>query len=79
VRERLVCSDSTDALEAAARGVGAALAREKIVAPWLADGRLRALPGPVVPTRWNYFIVYPAHRRLRAPARAFVDWLLQLA
>jgi DNA-binding transcriptional LysR family regulator len=76
VRERLVCSDSTDALEAAARGVGAALAREKIVAPWLADGRLRTLPGPVVPTRWNYFVVYPAHRRLTAPAQAFVDWLL---
>jgi DNA-binding transcriptional LysR family regulator len=76
VRERLVCSDSTDALEAAAAGVGAALAREKIVGPWLRDGRLRALPGPVVPTRWNYFIVYPAHRKLRAPAQAFVDGLV---
>ena len=76
LHERLSCSDSTDALEAAAQGVGAALAREKIVAPWLALGTLVRLPGPVVPTRWNYFIVYPAHRKLRAPARAFVDWLL---
>lgn len=76
LRERLACSDSTDALEAAAHGVGAALAREKIVAPWLARGDLVRLPGPVVPTRWNYFLVYPAHRRLRAPAREFADWLL---
>lgn len=76
LRERLSCSDSTDALEAAAQGVGAALAREKIVAPWLARGTLVRLPGPVVPTRWNYYVVYPAHRKLRAPARAFVDWLL---
>lgn len=77
LHERLVCSDSTDALEAAACGVGAALAREKIVAPWLADGRLVRLPGPTVPTRWNYFLVYPAHRRLRAPAQAFLEWLLE--
>ena len=77
VQERLVCSDTTDALEAAACGVGAALARERIVLPWLASGRLVRLPGPTVATRWNYFVVYPAHRRLRAPAQAFVDWLLE--
>jgi LysR family transcriptional regulator, glycine cleavage system transcriptional activator len=69
-------SDSTDALEAAARGLGAALAREKIATPWLDDGRLRRLPGPVLPTRWSYHIVYPSHRRLRPAAQAFVDWLL---
>lgn len=71
-----VFSDTTDAFEAASFGLGAALAREKIVAPWLADGRLVRLPGPSLPTRWNYFIVHPAHRRLRAGAQAFVDWLL---
>ncbi|MEQ1514128.1 MAG: LysR substrate-binding domain-containing protein [Lysobacteraceae bacterium] len=69
-------SDSTDALEAAARGLGATLAREKIATPWLDDGRLRRLPGPVLPTRWSYHIVYPSHRRLRPAAQAFVDWLL---
>lgn len=74
---RLVCSDPTDALEAAAHGVGAALAREKIVAPWLAAGTPVRLPGPVVPTRWNYFIVYPAHRKLRPLAQACVSWLLE--
>lgn len=74
--ERYVFSDSTDALQAAVQGLGAALARARIVAPYLADGRLIRLPGPEVPTRWNYSIVYPAHRPLRPAARAFVDWLL---
>lgn len=74
--ERYVFSDSTDALQAAVHGLGAALAREKIVLPYLADGRLVRLPGPRVPTRWNYFLVYPAHRKLRPAARDFVDWIL---
>jgi DNA-binding transcriptional LysR family regulator len=74
--ERYVFSDSTDALMAAAQGLGAALAREKIALPYLADGRLLRLPGPRVPTRWNYFLVYPAHRRLRPAARDFIDWIL---
>lgn len=69
-------SDSTDALEAAACGLGAALAREKIATPWIDNGRLRRLPGPVLPARWSYHIVYPSHRRLRPAAQVFVDWLL---
>lgn len=69
-------SDSTDALEAAAQGLGAVLARARIAAPWLDSGRLQRLPGPALPTRWRYYIVYPAHRRLRPAAQAFVDWLL---
>jgi LysR family glycine cleavage system transcriptional activator len=69
-------SDSTDALEAAARGLGAVLGREKIATPWLEDGRLQRLPGPALPTRWRYYVVYPAHRRLRPAAQRFVDWLL---
>lgn len=73
---RFVFSDSTDALEAAARGLGAVLAREKIATPWLQDGRLQQLPGPTLPTRWQYYVVYPAHRRLRPAAQHFVDWLL---
>lgn len=74
--ERHSFSDSTAALNAAAHGLGAALARERIVAPFLADGRLHRLPGPSIKARWSYFIVYPAHRRLRPAAQAFVDWLL---
>jgi DNA-binding transcriptional LysR family regulator len=47
------------------------------VEPWLRDKRLVRLPGPSLPTRWNYFIVHPSHRRLRPGARAFLDWLLE--
>jgi LysR family glycine cleavage system transcriptional activator len=76
--ERHSFSDSTDALEAAAHGLGAALARKRIVDAYLDAGRLVQLPGPVVTARWGYYVVYPAHRRLRPAARAFVDWLLAL-
>lgn len=72
-------SDSTDAVEAAARGLGATLAREKIATPWLDDRRLQRLPGPILPARWSYHIVYPSHRRLRPAAQAFVDWLLAVS
>ena len=74
--ERHVFSDTTDALQAAVHGLGAAMAREKIVAPYLADRRLVVLPGPVMPTRWSYSVVYPAHRKLKPAARAFLDWVL---
>jgi LysR family glycine cleavage system transcriptional activator len=76
IDERYRFIDSTGAMQAAADGLGAALARDRIVAPWLADGRLVRLPGPALAARWSYHIVHPAHRRLRAPAQAFVRWLL---
>ncbi len=68
-------SDSTDALNAAAYGLGAALAREHIIAPYLASGRLVRLPGPTLKARFAYYLIYPAHRRLRPAARVFADWL----
>ena len=77
--EHHVFSDSTDTLEAAAHGLGAALARERIVEPWLAAGRLRRLPGPEMPGRYAYYVIRPAHRRLRPAARTFVNWLLSVA
>jgi LysR family transcriptional regulator, glycine cleavage system transcriptional activator len=73
---RHIYSDSTDALEAAAHGLGAVLAREKIATPWLRSSRLHRLPGPMLRTRWSYYIVYPSHRRLHPAAQSFVDWLL---
>jgi LysR family transcriptional regulator, glycine cleavage system transcriptional activator len=75
---RCVFSDSTDALEAAAQGLGVALAREKIAMPWLESGRLRRLPMPSMATRWSYYIAYPSHRRPQGAARVFVDWLLAI-
>jgi len=77
--ERFVFSDSTDMLRAAAFGLGAALARERIVAPWLASGQLRRLPGDVMPGRYAYHVVHPAHRRPRPAVRRVVDWLVAQA
>jgi LysR family glycine cleavage system transcriptional activator len=76
--ERYHFSDSTLALNAAACGLGAALARERIVAPYLASGRLVPLPGPPLVARWSYYVVYPTHRSLRPAAQALVDWLMLL-
>jgi len=75
---RYVFSDSTDSLEAAARGLGAMLARNRISSDYLASGRLVRLPGPELQARWSYYVVYPSHRRLRPAARTFLDWLMAL-
>ena len=75
LNEHYSFSDTTDALQAAVHGIGAALARERVVVPYLRDGRLVELPGPRMPARWGYHVVYPAHRRLRPAAQAFVDWV----
>lgn len=77
--DRYSFTDHTDALNATACGLGAALARERIAAPYLASGRLVRLPGPELEGRWDYYVVYPSHKRLRPAARAFVDWLLAQA
>jgi DNA-binding transcriptional LysR family regulator len=77
VDERYSFSDTTDALKAGVHGLGAVLAREQIAVPYLADGRLVRLPGPTLSSRFHYYVVHPAHRRLRPAARAFVDWVLQ--
>lgn len=75
--ERHSFVDSTDALQAAVCGMGAVLARRQIVEPYLKSGQLVKLPGPAAASRWNYYVVYPSHRRLRPVAQKFVDWLLQ--
>ncbi|BAV99029.1 LysR substrate-binding domain-containing protein [Lysobacter enzymogenes] len=76
LEERYTFSDTTDALMAAAHGLGAALAREQIVVPYLRSGQLMRLPGPKMAARWAYYAIYPAHRRLRPAARTFLEWLL---
>src|SRR3546814_7631557 len=69
-------TDSNAALSAAALGMGVALARQRIVAPFLASGSLVKLPGPAMPTRYSYYLIHPSHRRLGEAARTFADWLL---
>jgi LysR family glycine cleavage system transcriptional activator len=76
--ERYHFSDSTVALNASAFGLGAALARERIVAPYLTSERLVRLPGPPLVARWNYYVAYPNHRSLRPAAQDLVDWLMLL-
>lgn len=78
VQERYRFSDSTAALNAAVHGLGAALARDKIVAPYLAAGRLVRLPGPAIRARWSYFVVHPSHKRLKPAARVFSEWLMEM-
>jgi DNA-binding transcriptional LysR family regulator len=68
-------TDSTDALEAAACGLGAALARSRIVAPWLRSGRLVRLPGPAMAARFAYYLIHPLERRPSEPAQVFARWL----
>ena len=77
--EHYTFSDSNAALNAAALGLGVALARDKIVAPFLDGNLLVQLPGPALRARWRYYLIHPAHRRLRFVAQVFVDWLLQEA
>jgi DNA-binding transcriptional LysR family regulator len=79
VRERYRFTDSNAALNAAAQGLGVALAREHIIAPFLDSGALARLPGPTLEARYGYFLAHPAHRRLRPAAQAFADWLVQAA
>jgi len=71
--------DSTDAMRAAAHGIGAALARTHIVQPYLQRGELVRLPGPALKARFAYYAVYPAHRAPAPAASLFLDWLKQQA
>jgi LysR family transcriptional regulator, glycine cleavage system transcriptional activator len=68
-------SDSADSLNAAACGLGALLARTRLAADYLANGRLIRLPGPELPTRYAYYIVHSGHRPPSPAAGAFMAWL----
>ena len=72
-------SDSTDAMRAAVYGIGAALARKRIVTPYLQRYELIRLPGPALKARFAYYAVYPTHRPLAPAAQAFIEWIKQQA
>lgn len=72
-------NDSTDALQAAACGLGVVLARSRLVEPYLHRGALVRLPGPALQARFGYYAVHPAHRRPSAAATAFIQWLQHAA
>ena len=71
--------DSTDAMRAAAHGIGAALARTYIAQPYLERGELVRLPGPALKARFAYYAVHPAHRPPAPAASLFLAWLKQQA
>ena len=79
LRELHTFSDSTDAMQAAVHGLGAALGRTYIAAPYLQSGQLMRLPGPELRSRFSYYAVHPAHRRPNAAAAAFIAWLREQA
>jgi LysR family glycine cleavage system transcriptional activator len=68
-------NDSTAALRAAAAGLGAVLARSRLVGPYLRSGELVRLPGPALKARFAYYAVHPTHRRPSPAATAFIQWL----
>lgn len=78
-RELHTFSDSTDAMQAAVYGLGAALARSHIAAPYLHAGQLMRLPGPELRSRFSYYAVHPSHRRPGAATAAFIAWLREEA
>jgi LysR family transcriptional regulator, glycine cleavage system transcriptional activator len=68
-------SDSAHGLDAAAAGLGAVLARQRLATAHLADGRLIRLPGPSVSLGLAYYLVYPPSRVPGAAAQTFIAWL----
>jgi LysR family glycine cleavage system transcriptional activator len=62
-------------LEAAAGGLGVAMARKSLVAEEIRSGRLvQVLPGEIA-THWNHYALALPEMADWPPLRAFVDWL----
>jgi len=70
-----IYSDETLLVQAAAEGIGVALARGALVAADLATGRLVRLFPRRVPSRTAYYLVYPRAAGELARVRAFRDWI----
>ena len=72
-----IYSDETLLVQAAAEGIGVALARGALVAADLATGRLVRLFPKRVPSRAAYYLVYPKAAADFERVRAFRDWIRQ--
>lgn len=68
-------NQSIFALEAAANGLGVALAKSSLVQQDLASRRLVRLGHDDVPIEFAYFLVYPPERGKRAAITAFRHWI----
>lgn len=71
----LETTDSNLALEAAANGVGVALARARFARPLLETGALVALSGIAVDDGYRYYFVCPAGGPRKPAVAALGDWL----
>ncbi len=72
-------SDSAMVLQAAIAGQGVALGRRSLAIEDLRAGHLVQPFGPVIPTRFSYFVVSPKAGCDRFKVRAFRVWLLEEA
>ncbi len=63
------------ALEAAASGLGVAIARRSLVENELRTGRLVRLLATEVPTNWNHYVLIHPSISAWEPARSFINWL----
>jgi LysR family glycine cleavage system transcriptional activator len=70
-------NQSTFVLEAAANGLGIALAKSSLVQQDLAGRRLVRLGHDDVPIEFAYFLVYPPQRSKRPAITAFRNWIQQ--
>ena len=68
-------ADTSDAMDAAAGGLGAVLARKRLATEHLASGRLVRLPGPEMSTRYAYYLVHPQDRPLSPAAMKLSAWI----
>ncbi|MDY0870335.1 transcriptional regulator GcvA [Dongia rigui] len=68
-------NQSIFALEAAASGLGVALAKSSLVQQDLATRRLVRLGHDDVPIEFAYFLVYPPERGKRSAINAFRNWI----
>jgi LysR family glycine cleavage system transcriptional activator len=72
-----VFNDPGMLLEAAAEGLGVALARSVLAERFIGTGRLVALLQTSVAAEFAYYLVQPSGRELRPGAAAFRDWLVE--
>lgn len=78
-QQRMVFEDSIMLIEAAAQGIGAALARSALVEPELRSGRLVRLFDTGVASELGFWVVWRADSRKLRRIAALRDWLLSEA
>lgn len=68
-------ADTSDAMDAAAGGLGVVLGRKRLASTHLKNGTLVALPGPELVTRYAYYLVHPNDRALTPAAAKLAAWI----